>query len=142
MSQNDPIIPEEESREKNEQQTTFNTGEEPPKNKQGNVTSTGLQENIAGMLSYLLWIVGGIVFLIIEKENRFVRFHALQSTIVSVVFFVLNIVLDYIPFIGWILSMLLSPLILILWIVLMYKAYKGEYFKLPIIGDFAEKQLK
>ncbi|MCJ8007487.1 DUF4870 domain-containing protein [Lederbergia wuyishanensis] len=104
--------------------------------------STGLSENVAGLLCYLFWFVGGIVFLLIEKENRFIRFHAMQSIALSIVFFVLNIVLTVIPFIGWILNLILAPVMLILWIVLMYQAYQGKYYKLPILGELAEKQLK
>lgn len=103
--------------------------------------STGLNENLAGLLCYLGWIITGIIFIIIEKENQFIRFHAIQSIITSVVFIVANIVLAFIPFIGWIISLLLTPVILGLWIFLMYKAYQGKLFKLPIIGDIVEKQL-
>ncbi|MBS4195601.1 DUF4870 domain-containing protein [Lederbergia citri] len=103
--------------------------------------ATGLSENVAGLLCYLFWFVGGIVFLLVEKENRFIRFHAMQSIALSVVFFVLSIVLAVIPFIGWLLSLILTPVMLILWIVLMYQAYQGKYYKLPILGELAEKQL-
>lgn len=103
--------------------------------------SSGLDENIAGVLCYIVGAVSGIIFLIIEKENRFVRFHALQSIIAFVVILVLNIALSVIPFVGWIISLLMAPLILILWIFLMYKAYQGQMFKLPIVGNIAEKQV-
>ncbi len=104
-------------------------------------TSTGIQANVAGLLSYLLGFVSGIVFLVIEKENKFVRFHAMQSTIISGALFVLQIVLSFIPFL-----IMLSPLVgllgIALWIILMIKAYKGETFKLPIVGDIAEKKIQ
>ncbi|MBS4219200.1 DUF4870 domain-containing protein [Bacillus sp. FJAT-49711] len=103
--------------------------------------STGLTENVAGLLCYLFWFVSGIVFLLVEKDNRFIRFHAMQSIALSVVFFVLSIVLTVIPIIGWILNLILTPVMLILWIFLMYKAYQGKYYKLPIIGELSEKQL-
>ncbi|MBS4200505.1 DUF4870 domain-containing protein [Bacillus sp. FJAT-49732] len=106
------------------------------------VASTGLSENVAGLLCYLFWFVGGIVFLLIEKENRFIRFHAVQSIALSIVFFVLNIVLTVIPIIGWLLSLILTPVMLILWIFLMYQAYQGKYYKLPILGELSDKQLK
>lgn len=105
-------------------------------------TSTGLDENVAGLLCYLVGAITGIVFIIMEKENKFIRFHAIQSIITSVVIIVANVVLAAIPLIGWLISLLLAPLILVLWIILMYKAYQGHTFKLPIIGDFAEKQLE
>ena len=103
--------------------------------------SSGLDENIAGLLCYIVGAVTGIIFLIIEKENRFVRFHALQSIIAFVVIFVINIALSVIPIIGWMISLLMAPLMLILWIFLMYKAYQGQMFKLPIVGNIAEKQV-
>lgn len=103
-------------------------------------TSTGIQANVAALLSYLVGFVSGIIFLVIEKENKFVRFHAMQSTITSGAIFVLQIVLSFIPFL-----VMLSPLVglagLALWIILMIKAYQGETFKLPVIGDIAEKKI-
>lgn len=105
-------------------------------------TSTGLDENIAGLLAYLLSFVTGIIFLIIEKENSFVRFHAFQSVFLFGGLFVISIGLSLVPFIGWLLSALISPIAFVLWIVCMYKAYQGERFKLPIVGDIAEKQMK
>jgi len=104
-------------------------------------TSMGLDENIAGALTYLLGWVTGIVFIVMEKENRFVRFHAWQSIIVTGALTILFIILGVIPVIGWILSIILAPLTFILWLWLMYKAYQGEMYKLPWAGDFAEKQL-
>lgn len=104
-------------------------------------TSTGLDKNIAGMLTYLVGFITGIIFLVIEKENRFVRFHALQSIIISAVFFIINIVLTSIPVFGWIIGILLAPFTFLLWIYLMFKAYQGKWVKLPIVGDMAEKQL-
>lgn len=102
-------------------------------------TSTGLEENVAGLLCYVLGWISGLVFFLIEKENKFVRFHALQSIIVFGILSIASLVLSYIPFIGGILSFLVSVLALILWIVLMVKAYQGEKFKLPWAGDVAEK---
>lgn len=105
-------------------------------------TESGLEESLAGALCYVAWAITGIIFLIIEKKNRFVRFHAMQSIITSIAIFVITIVLSLIPLIGWILSLLLTPVILGLWLFMMWKAYQGERFKLPFAGDLAEKQLK
>jgi uncharacterized membrane protein len=105
-------------------------------------TSSGLEENVAGLLTYVLGFVTGIIFLLIEKDNKFVRFHAMQSIVVFGAFFVISLVLNVVPVIGTIVSVLiLSPLSLIVWIVLMVKAYQGNRYKLPIAGDFSEKQL-
>ena len=111
-------------------------------NDSGNKASTGLQPNLAGLLCYLAGFVTGIIFLIIEKDNKFVRFHAMQSIFVFGGLFVLQIVLSFIPFIGWILIPFVGIAALILWILLMIKAYNGETYKLPIVGDMAEKQLQ
>lgn len=105
-------------------------------------TSTGIQPNVAGLLCYLAGFVTGIIFLIIEKENKSVRFHAMQSIFVFGGLFVLQIVLSFIPFMGWILIPFVGIAGLILWVLLMFKAYNGETYKLPIVGDMAEKQLQ
>lgn len=92
-------------------------------------------------------LLSGILFLVIEKDSQFVRFHALQSTMVFLTIFVATVLtstLWAIPLIGWLIStllnMLLVSLTLILWLFLMFKAYSGERFKLPILGDLAEQQ--
>ena len=104
-------------------------------------TSTGLEPNVAGLLCYLFGWVTGIIFIILEKDNKFVRFHALQSIIVFGILSVARSVLWAIPFIGWIVAIFLGPVTFILWLVLMIKAYQGEKFKIPWAGDFAEKQV-
>ncbi|KPK98156.1 MAG: hypothetical protein AMJ95_05435 [Omnitrophica WOR_2 bacterium SM23_72] len=103
-------------------------------------TSSGLQPNLAALLCYLAGFITGIIFYIIEKENKFVRFHAMQSILTFGGLFVLQMILAFIPVLGWILIPLISIASLILWIVLMVKAYQGEEFKLPIIAEIAEKQ--
>lgn len=101
-------------------------------------TSTGLTENVAGLLCYILGFITGIIFLLIEKENKFVRFHAMQSIITSGGLFVLQIVIGMLPYM-WRISSLIGLAGLALAIFLMYKAYQGEKYKLPVIGDLAEK---
>jgi len=103
-------------------------------------TSTGMQPNVAALLSYVLGVLSGIIFFIIEKENKFVRFHALQSILLFGGLFVAQLVLAFIPVIGAILMPVISIGSLILWVILMVKSYQGEKFKLPIVGDIAEKQ--
>jgi len=104
-------------------------------------TSTGLEENVAGLLCYVLGWVSGLVFILIEKENKFVRFHAMQSIIVFGVLTVARIILAWIPIIGWILGIIIGIGAFVLWIILMIKAYQGEEFKLPIVADIAAKQV-
>ena len=108
-------------------------------------TSTGLPANVAGLLCYVLGWVSGLVFILIEQENKFVRYHARQSIItfgsITVVQIVLSI-LGLIPFIGvifGILNLIIVLLCLALWIVLMVKAYQGTTYKLPWAGNLAEK---
>jgi len=102
-------------------------------------SSTGMQPNVAALLSYLVGFITGIIFYVIEKESKFVRFHAMQSIVTFGSLFVLGFVLTVIPIIGWMLLPVLSIVNIILWIILMIKAYQGEKFKLPIAGDIAEK---
>lgn len=101
----------------------------------------GLTENVAGMLAYIT-IIPAIIFLVLEPYNkiRFVRFHAFQCIFLAVALFVVHIVLMFIPIIGWLISLLVSLAALALWVVLLIKAYQGQMFKLPVIGDMAEKQ--
>ena len=107
-------------------------------------TSVGMDENIEAALSYLLGFLTGILFFVLEKDSKFVKFHAMQSIAVFVALYVINFVLGIVLAIT-IVGLMLFPLIylieLILWILLMYKAYKGEKYKLPVVGDFAEKQV-
>ena len=105
-------------------------------------TSMGLEPNLAGLLCYVVGWVTGLIFLILEKENQFVRFHAVQSIVVFGAFTVVDIILSFIPIIGWIIMWILGVCSFILWIILMFKAYQGQKYKLPWAGNFAEKQLK
>jgi len=104
-------------------------------------TALGLDENVAGFLCYVATWITGIIFLILEKENKFVRFHAMQSLLTFLILSAISIFIGWVPIIGWIISILMFPLWLILWIVLMVKAFNGEKFKLPIVGNIAEKQV-
>ncbi len=103
-------------------------------------SSTGLEANIAGLLCYVGWWVSGLVFILIEKESKFVRFHAMQSIYVFGVLTIAMIVLSWIPVLGVVLTSLIWVLGVVLWIILMVKAYQGAKFKLPWAGDLAEKK--
>jgi uncharacterized membrane protein len=104
-------------------------------------TSSGMDQNVAGLLCYVAGWITGLIFFLIEKENRFVRFHAMQSIITFGGLTVVSIALGMIPFVNLVLLPILAILQLILWIVLMVKAYQGQLFKLPVIGDMAEKNI-
>ncbi|HBG81227.1 TPA: hypothetical protein DDW69_00100 [candidate division CPR2 bacterium] len=101
-------------------------------------TALGLDENVEGLLCYSVGWITGIIFLLLEPKNDFIKFHAIQSIIT---FGALSI-FTMIPIIGWMLSPLVGLLGLVLWILLMVKAFQGEMFKLPVVGDIAEKQVK
>ncbi|MGA2159554.1 MAG: DUF4870 domain-containing protein [Dehalococcoidia bacterium] len=98
-------------------------------------SSMGMEENVAALLSYVLGWVTGLIFFLIEKESKFVKFHAMQSIITFGALTILSILFFWLPVLIW----LLNVIGLVLWIVLMIKAYQGVKFKLPFIGDLAEK---
>ena len=115
-------------------------------------SSTGLAPNVAGALAYVLGAITGVVFFVIEKENRFVRFHAAQSIAVSLLFIVVSIglsvlsgVLVFVPILGWIVAFLLSVGLavaaFVLWVLLMWRAYQGREWEVPIAGGIARKIL-
>ena len=121
-------------------------------------SSTGLDENIAALLSYVFGWVSGLIFFLIEKDSRLVRFHAMQSLLLNVTFIVVLIAL----YIAWavvvivlgMISDVLAPIggllfgllilvfciaIVIAWVMCLIKAYGQQYFKLPVLGNLAEK---
>jgi uncharacterized membrane protein len=110
-------------------------------NKDLGKTSTGMQPNLEALLCYLLGFISGIVFYVIEKENKFVRFHAMQSIVTFGFLFVVGMFLGIIPLLGWVLWYVLAIFEFVLWIILMLKAYNGELYKLPVAGDMAEKNI-
>jgi uncharacterized membrane protein len=101
-------------------------------------STTGMQPNVAALLCYVLGWVTGLIFYLIEKENKFVRFHAFQSMVVFGGVTILSIVLT-ITVVGIALLPIIYIAELVLWVVLMVKAYQGDKWKLPIAGDMAEK---
>lgn len=104
-------------------------------------TSTNLEENIASLLCYVLLWITGLIFYLIEKENKTVKFHAMQSLLTFLPLSILAAIINFVPYL-WILGWVIWILIFILWIILIIKAYQGEKFKVPIVGDIAEKQIK
>jgi uncharacterized membrane protein len=97
---------------------------------------------VAAALTYAVGWVTGLAFLVMEKDNRFVRFHAMQSTIVFATLSLSFILLQSIPLLGMLLSVfIVIPLSAVLWLLMMFKAYQGERFKLPIAGEMAEQRI-
>lgn len=124
-------------------------------------TSMNLDENVASMICYIgVWFTG-LIFYFMEKENKTVKFHAMQSILTFLPLTILTNVLWWlgrprwtaggiygwgsyspgIPALLWI-SYLLWAVTGILWLILVIKSYQGEKFKVPVIGDIAEKQIK
>lgn len=103
-------------------------------------TSVGLSANVAGLLCYVGFWVSGIVFLVIEKKSKFVKFHAWQSIMTFGVLTVASLVLGWIPIIGLVFDWIIGILGLVLWIVLMIQAGTGKMWKLPWVGNWAERQ--
>ena len=125
---------------------------------QAGKSSTGLDENIAALLSYVFGWVSGLIFFLIEKDSRLVRFHAMQSLLFNVLVAVVGIALWIVLFVVFMiaaqisgtLATLLSLVSILVWgvfllgilagfILCLVKAFQGQYFKLPVIGNFAEK---
>ena len=118
-------------------------------------SSTGLDANIAAALAYFFGLISGAIFFAIETDSRFVKYHAMQSMLASVAAIVLLIayqviwiVLAAIPLLGWVAGILgffgyalIMLGLLGLWLYCMFRAFQGERFKLPYIGEVAEKQV-
>ncbi|UCC61322.1 MAG: DUF4870 domain-containing protein [Dehalococcoidia bacterium] len=105
-------------------------------------SSTGLDSNIGALLAYVLGWITGLIFFLVEQKDEFVRFHAMQSIIVFgaiSVFSIIISILFIVPFLGAILGTFLWIASVVIWIILLVKAYQGERFKMPIAGDLAEK---
>jgi uncharacterized membrane protein len=125
---------------------------------QAGKSSTGLDENIAALLSYVFGWLSGLIFFLIEKDSRLVRFHAMQSLLFNVLVAVVAIALWIVLFVFFLivsqisgaLATILSLVSILVWLVFgiailagwvlcLVKAFQGQYFKLPVIGNFAEK---
>ena len=121
-------------------------------------SSTGLDENVAALLSYVMTWLTGLIFFVIEKDSRLVRFHAMQALLLGGVAIVVGIGLWIVSIffvlilgqvsgiLGTLASLITGLLVFVFfvgliigWIMCMIKAYQGQYFKLPVLGNFAEK---
>ncbi len=100
-------------------------------------TSTGLDERVAALLCYVVGWVSGLVFFMLEKDNKFIRYHAMQSIITFGVLSIALAILSQVSFIAWI----AWPLTIALIVVLAFKAYQGEEYKLRWAGDLARRWL-
>ena len=105
-------------------------------------SSTGLSDNVAHFLSYLFGWLTGLVMLLVEKNSESVRFHAAQSIVLFGGLTALNFLLPMIPFLGWLVALLLAPVSTGLWIIMLIMALMGNAPRLPVIADFAEQLLE
>lgn len=113
-------------------------------------SSTGLDANMAAGLSVLLGWIGGLVFFLLEKDSRFVRFHAMQSILIGIGFaaipvlaFTLNVAASLSGPLGWALrgvGSLLWTALAVCWLVALIKAFQGEVWEAPLLGQIARKQ--
>jgi len=113
-------------------------------------SSTGLESNIAALLAYVVSPLTGIIFYVIEKQSRFVRYHAMQSILFGVAAIIISIAFNFMVIVvssfSWALGalfslggLLLALLFFAAWLYCLIKAYQGQRFKLPVIGDMAEQ---
>lgn len=136
----------------------------PPSGALGGKTSLGLDSNVGAMLCYIanflccIGLVLSVVFLVTEKENRFVKFHAIQSLllagvqigvclIMEILTWILGIILGMVHlgflafFLNWGLGLILLVIFAIVWVIAGIKAYGGQQYKLPLIGDWASNMV-
>jgi uncharacterized membrane protein len=136
----------------------------PPAGAPGGKTSLGLDSNVGAMLCYIanfvccLGLVLAVVFLFTEKENRFVKFHAVQSLllagvqigvclIMEILTWILGVILGMVHlgflafFLNWGLGLILLVIFAIVWVIAGIKAYGGQQYKLPLIGDWASNMV-
>ena len=99
------------------------------------MTEEKAKGNVNAALTYVAGWITGLIFLLVEKKDEFIRFHAAQSLTV----FGGLMIITFVPVLGQALALVLWPLSIALWVILIVKAYQGEKFKLPIVGDLAEK---
>jgi len=113
--------------------------------------SAGLSSNVAGALAYSLGLITGVLFYLLQKDDRFVRFHAMQSILVSVAYIIaaigltiLETVLAFMPVPSWIVSGLLAVALslggFVLWVLLMVRAFQGREWEAPLVGRHARRQ--
>lgn len=116
----------------------------------GGPGGSGLAPNVAGALAYFLGALTGILFLIVDRERPFVRFHAMQAILLtllgiglSIAVTILGVLLGAIPIMGWLIGLLLSVAVWIggflVWLYLMYRAFQGDEWEFPWIGPHARR---
>lgn len=105
-------------------------------------TGLGLPSNITATLAYVFGAVSGIVLLMIERDDTFVRFHAWQSTLTFLGALLVSMLITSFPVFGGLLNGAFTAGLVALWVLLMVKAFAGKRFKLPYVGEIAERQVR
>ena len=105
-------------------------------------SSLNMNENIAAPIAYMFGWLSGLILFLVEKESRFVRFHALQSLLFFGGMSLILGVLGRIPVVGWVFAIIGGILAFGFWIIGMVNAYRGELYRFPIVGDFAARQIR
>ena len=105
-------------------------------------SSLNISENVAALIAYLFSWLSGLIIFLLEKESRFVRFHALQSLIFFGAMSLILGILGRIPVVGWVFALVGGIATFGFWIIGMVKAYQGELYRFPIVGNFAAGQIK
>jgi uncharacterized membrane protein len=105
-------------------------------------SGAGLAENVAGALAYVT-IIPAILFLVLEPYNRspFIRFHAFQSLGLCVCAIVCSMIM-IVPILGWLIGLILLPVLFVAWVICILKAYQGKLFKLPVVGNIVENMAR
>lgn len=132
------LTPEERKKIYEEEKARLEQEQSELQKNQDNSGTANLEPNIAGFLCYLGFWITGIIFLILEQKNRFVRFHAAQSIVTFGILMIASGFFNLVPVAGQFLSAVTGLLIFILWIVLMVKAYRGEMYRLPVAAQLAD----
>lgn len=102
-------------------------------------SSTGLDANIAGMLCYILGWLTGLVFLLIEKDSEFVKFHARQALALFGLLTVAGIIAPVLPVVGALLSKIIAAVSFVAWVLMLIFAFQGKEVRVPIAADIADK---
>src|SRR4030043_1643799 len=113
-------------------------------------SSTGDEPKIAVLIAYLFGWIGGLIIWLIEKENKFVKWNALQALILGITevvcILVISVILGFIPFIGWFffrwIGYVLASVLWVLAIVAIVMGFQGKTFRIPVIASLTDKYLK
>lgn len=105
-------------------------------------SNAGLRSNLFAVLAYMLGAITGVLLLVVERRDQYVRFHAMQSTLMCLLFLVVTLIIGSVPVVGTPLNIVASFAMSVLWFVLMFKAFTGQRYKLPYVGEIAERQIR